>query len=501
MAQSYIENIYSKEVVRQLFLLKLLYNSPQAVDIETLTFQMAMDRRSIYKTIEQLKAIMEEERLKTEIHVSSRGEYTYMGNKIDYYRLRGLIVKDEPMMHLAKRFLEGRRISFSEFCAEHFMSESTFKRYVGKANTLLKSLGIRISIKKNEIEVQGSEANIRYSLISFFWRAYHGVSWPFKNINEIHVHHTIDKLLRYSEHISYGKKRQLSYFFAVYILRAQAGFTVEKEELPPYFERLVYTNPIFERFSTKFVERFPLEKQELGFIYLSLYIFPNSYNYIQKSSETIEILTNQGYDSYSSIKNFVAFIKEKHPDFDITAPEKKDFVAMLIASRIFIDIFDNVYFNSSALSIFSYAQKNFPHLLPRIQEGIKKFEPDLSSNNLKALSLRYAQAYVMEFSPRDFEPKIYILLETDMPMYTDRIMQERLNAILSAKFNYQWVKSEEKVLPDLLFATGMAADKFSKVPTVYINAEVSKKDKDAIIKACEKIVEEKETQKKIKNKK
>lgn len=494
MAQSYIENIYSKEAVRQLFLLKLLYNSPQAIDIETLTFQMAMDRRSIYKIIEQLNAIMKEERLKTEIHVSSKGEYTYTGNKIDYYRLRGLIVENEPMMQLAKHFLEGRRISFSEFCSENFISESTFKRYIGKSNTLLKSLGIRISIKKDEIHVQGSEANIRYSLISFFWRVYHGVSWPFKNINELHVHHTIDKLLRYSENISYGKKRQLSYFFAVYILRAQAGFSIEKEELPPYFEALVYHNPVFERFSIKFAERFPLEKKELGFIYLSLYIFPNSYNYIQKSSETLEVLTIKGYNTYSSIKNFVAFIKEKHPDFDITATQKKDFVAMIIASRIFIDIFDNIYFNSSALSIFSYAQNNFPNLLPSIQEGIKKFEPNLSPNNLKALSLRYAQAYVMEFSPRDFEPKINILLDTDMPMYTDKIMQERLNAILSPKFNYQWVMREEKVLPDLLFATGVIPEKFSKVPTVYLNAEVSKKDKDAILKMCEKIVEEKQNQ-------
>lgn len=492
MSQNYIENIYSKEAVRQLFLLKLLYNSPQAIDIETLTFQMAMDRRSIYKTIDQLNTIMEEERLKTEIHVSSRGEYTYTGNKIDYYRLRGLIVEEEPMMQLAKRFLEERSISIVKFCAEYFISESTFKRYVGKANAFLKPLGIRISIKKNEVIVQGAEANVRYCFISLFWRAYHGVSWPFKNINEIHLHHTIDKLLRYSEHISYGKKRQLSYFFAVYILRAQAGFTMNKEELPAYFEPLVYTNPIFERFSVKFSERFPLEKQELGFIYLSLYIFPNSYNYIQESSKTLEVLTTQGYDTYSSIKNFVAFIKEKHPDFDITAPEKKDFVAMLIASRIFIDIFDNVYFNSSALSIFSYAQKNFPHLLPSIQEGIKKFEPALSPYNLKALTLRYAQAYVMEFSPRDFEPQIHILLDTDMPMYTDKIMRERLNAILSPKFNYQWVKREEKVLPDLLLATGMTAAKFSKVPTVYVNAEVSKKDKEAISKACEKIIQEKQ---------
>lgn len=485
------ERIYSKEGVRQLTLLKLLYNSSQAINIGTLIYEMAMDRRSIYKSIEQLRHYMEFENLGTEIQVTAKGEYSYTGNKIDYYRLCGLIVENEPMMQLAKHFLEERTISLGEFCVDHFISESTFKRYVRKVNTLLISFGIRINIKNNEINVQGAEASIRYCLVSFFWRAYHGVSWPFKNMNENQVEHTIDKLLCDDETISYGKKRQFSFFLAVYISRAQAGLKIEKEELPPYFEGLVYANPIFEHFSIKLVERFLVEKRELGFIYLSLYIFPDTYAYIQNFEKTLEVLATQGFDTYSSIKNFVAFINEKHPDFDITAASKKYFVAMLIASRIFIDIFDNVYFNLSAIATFNYAEKNFPNLLPSIQERIKKFEPGLSSNNLKALSAKYAQAYVMEFSPRDFEPKIHISLDTDMPMYIDKIMRERVNAILSPKFNYKWVNVEEKGCPDLLLATGVIAKKISDVPIVYLNAEVSKKDEEAIRKSCEKIIQAK----------
>lgn len=494
MSNRYQEKIFSKQGVQQLSLLKLLYNSPQALDIGTLTHEMAMDRRSVYKCIEQLKAYMEVENLGTEIQVSTKGEYDYTGNKMDYYRLRSLIVEDEPMMQLAMIFLEERTISLLEFCANYFISESTFKRYVGKTNTFLKPFGIRISIKKNEISIRGAEPNIRYCLVSFFWRVYHGVIWPFKNINEAHIQHTISNLLLYSERVSYGKKTQFSFFLAVYISRAQSGLTIDKKEMPTYFEALVYNNPIFEIFSFKFKEHFPLEKKELGFIYLSLFIFPDSYQYIQNTSETLEVLIRQKHESYNSIKNFVTFIKEKHPDFDITDPEKKDFVALLIASRIFIDIFDNIYFNSSAISIFTYAEKTFPHLFPSIQEGIKKFNSDLSLNNLKSLTLRYTQAYVMEFSPQDFEPEIRILLDTDIPMYADKIMLKRLDAILASKFNYKWIKGEEKILPDLLLATSKAADKFSKTPTVYINVEVSQKDKEAIIKICEKIVEEKQVQ-------
>ena len=51
-------------------------------------------------------------------------------------------------------------------------------------------------------------------------------------------------------------------------------------------------------------------------------------------------------------------------------------------------------------------------------------EPELSHNALKGLTLRFGQAYVMEFSPRDFETKVTILLTTDLPLYVDKIMYE-----------------------------------------------------------------------------
>lgn len=45
-----------------------------------------------------------------------------------------------------------------------------------------------------------------------------------------------------------------------------------------------------------------------------------------------------------------------------------------------------------------------------------KSELSLSPNSLKALTLRYSQAYVSEFSPRNFESKIKMMLDTDVPM-------------------------------------------------------------------------------------
>lgn len=487
----YNDGLFSKEAVRQLSLVKLLYNSDNAIEIDKLVYGLGLDRRSIYKTIEELRGITEANRLHVEINVSSKGEYSFVGNKIAYYKLRALIVDKEPMTQLAKAFLKEESVDFLEFCETLFISESTLKRYLRKVNLLLQPLGMKLSIKKGKIHTLGSEADIRYCLVSFFWRAYHGVLWPFDNLHESQVFRTISNLFSGREIVSHGKKRQFSYYLAVFILRAQMGKQISSEELPNYFNTLTYDNKSFDVFAKKFKNTFELPSHELACLFLCLYIFPESHGYIQNTSETLGTIHKYSPKSYESIRNFVFFVKEKYPDFDITAQERTTFLAMTIAGRIFVDIFGSVYFNSSAIGIFSYARIHFPQLLPSIEENIKRFEPELSPNTLKSLTLRYAQAYVMEFPPRDFEPKISILLDTDLPMYVDRLISERLTHLLLYKFNFKWVTPEQKILPDLLLATGQVEEKYWNTPTVFLNAEISKKDAEEIVAACERILEKK----------
>ena len=113
---------------------------------------------------------------------------------------------------------------------------------------------------------------------------------------------------------------------------------------------------------------------------------------------------------------------------------------------------------------------------------------------IKSVTLRYAQAYAAEFSPRDFEAKLLILLDTDFPLYVDVIMRKRLDHLLSPRFNYEWVSLKQKVLPDLLLATGPTDLRFSKVPKLFINAEVSEQDRKNILEKCEELVLQKKKQ-------
>lgn len=488
MSKRYPERLFSKDGVRKLLLLKHLYNSEDAVGIEELVFELGLDRRSIYKLIGALNDLIQSEKSVPEIEAISRGQYIFRGNKIDYFRVRGQIVNDEPMMNLAKEFLTHKEVDFSNFCTENFMSESTLRKYIRNANELLNPLDLSVSIRKNKIRIQGNEAGIRYCLVSFFWRYFQGVSWPFKNIEQETLLRFISSLANVSEEISYGKRLQLTYYWAVFIQRAQIGCEISNANLPSYFEALLTNNEYFKRFSKKFALKYKLNPQEVKIIFFILYVFPESYKYIQNTSETLSVLKSKELESYKSIREFIVFVRDKHPDFEIISEKRARFVAMLISGRIFVDIFKGIYFNSSALTIFTYSANNYPHFLPSIRKHIKETSPQLSENTMKSLTLRYAQAYAAEFSPRDFEVKLLILLDTDFPLYVDVIMRKRLEHLLSPRFNYEWVSLKQKVLPDLLLATGPTDLRFSNVAKVFINAEVSEQDRKNILETCEELI-------------
>ncbi|WP_285015617.1 helix-turn-helix domain-containing protein [Lactococcus garvieae] len=239
MSNKYPDALFSKDGVRKLLLLKILYNSEEAVGIEELVFELGLDRRSIYKLIGAINDLIQSEKVVPEIEAMARGQYIFNGNKIDYFRLRGQIVNEEPLMNLAKKFLTNDEVGFANFCTENFMSESTLRKYIRNANKLLDPLGLNISTRKNKIRVLGNEASIRYCLVSFLWRYFQGASWPFENVEQETLLRFISSFKYVAEEISYGKRLQLTYYWAVFIQRSQIGCGISKAELPSYFKALV----------------------------------------------------------------------------------------------------------------------------------------------------------------------------------------------------------------------------------------------------------------------
>jgi len=148
-------------------MLNLIYQEPSGADIELLTEQVGIDRRSIYRYIDYLKDVCSRLKLDADIIRDAKSYYIFTGDLIDYYKLRSELIAEEPIFNLAVKFVSSKTVDFTRFCQANFIGESTFKRQISKSNKLLIQLGIKIINRKGQLLLEGEERIIRYCLISF----------------------------------------------------------------------------------------------------------------------------------------------------------------------------------------------------------------------------------------------------------------------------------------------------------------------------------------------
>lgn len=486
--RTYLEYIFNKETRQKLVILEMIFNNPKGIGVDELGKRTSIVRRTIYKCIEEIKLIIKNNLVDADI-VVSRWDYMFTGDKMAYLKIVALISQNEPIVNLTKLLLESSCIIFSKFCVDNFIGESTFRRYLGNVNRFLRRFGLKISIIQDKIIIIGEEKKVRYVMISFLWRIYRGVIWPFETIAKKEVDKVVSSIVPRDIHS--GKRNLLSFYIAVHILRIRSEQYINKQFLPKYLGNLVKSNDIkFLKLSNLFSNH-ELPQIEINYLVFSLYFFPEFHVSFQNINETLKILKVQSPKSFYSIQRFITFVKNKHPEWDEKCSKHKYFIPMLISGRIFFDTFSDMYFNISSISIFRYSHKTYPNLLPSITNSILKFEPTLSKNQLKTLSLRYAQAYVLEFEPNDFEPEIRLLLDTDVPLYADKIIVERISNILFSRFNFKIKTTNLDFVPDLTVSTGFFDSNYENPDLLYISPEVNQMDAERLIEACESVLRKK----------
>lgn len=102
----------------------------------------------------------------------------------------------------------------------------------------------------------------------------------------------------------------------------------------------------------------------------------------------------------------------------------------------------------------------------------------------------------MVFPPQDFEPEINIYLDTDVPVYVERILMRSIRSVLNPLYNCKLTTASNEDKIDLVLSTLDFNDRFSKTPQLFINAELSEKDAKYILAECRKIILEKEKDRK-----
>lgn len=492
-----LQQLFSKEIDAQIRIINAMYRNVQGYRIDDLAEELHLSNKTVYKYLRQINSLATVI-LSKEIFILCKEPtiYQFSGDKIDFLKLRYSIIETCYSIKMLKDLLSNSSIHIYNFCENNFISESAFKKHIYTLNLMLKDLNIKIKIRSNQIFLFGDEATIRYFMTSFFWRLYNGIKWPFENID-----HNKIKKIEYiffksdASDISKGKQKIFLYFLAVSITRANSKFSVIPESLPPYTNELVSNTYLPPKISQYLKDLFFLEKLEINFILLLLYIFPEFYLPYKQIELTLNTIESNSPLTYGSIKNFINFCKKKHPKWNIKSEEGQKFISAVLASHIATALFKEAYFNIQDLDLVQYFSKNVPMLLPSIQDIVLKGNANLSITKQKSLVFRLTQSYIMSFPPSDFEPEVKILLISDSPMFIETEIIHKINSILRYKNNVVITTNAYAFqAPDLIIATASYTDDTYDAPTVYIFPQIDSRDANNIIRICKQISHKKRIQ-------
>lgn len=485
-----LTEIYPTDIKNKTTLLTLLYQNRNGINIGELIEISGLHRKTIYKYLKEINELCLEHFNEKFINISEKKQYFFTETKIEFLTLRLLLIERAPITQLTLAFLHSSAVSIPLFCSRNFITESTLKVYLKTYNKFLRPYGIFLSTKSEILNIVGDEAKIRYFMASFLWRTYRGIKWPFITLSRNKLKSSLSMLHSNSGgEVNQSKLEVLLYLLATNILRVKTQNLITKSSLPSYSKALC--KDFLHDFQKSLATDYYLPPEEIEYAVLNLHTFPEYFIDNHTPSKILEILHDNAKSSYLSIVHFLKFVKERHKDWRIDSFSGQTFLSVLISSRLFVDIFKDIHFNIYDLRLIYHSQREFPTLLPGLETFIRKDNNALAETILKALVFRYAQAYITIFPPQDFEPPIDILVVTDMPVYIEALLINRLKATLSEKFNFTIHTSLSIVEPDLIVSTGKVDESLTKHEIIYVYPDLPHNDTQSVLRSCKSIVQKK----------
>lgn len=179
-------SFFGSDIKREIELLRFLYKQNRFVSIEEISHVLKMDRRSIQKYYDFLvhsPLLTYEDR--ENILISKYGlGYKFVGTKKDYKALTKQVLQSNPFFELFETLFLENEINLVKFAYENYVSESTVRKRLYELEKLLDPIGFTLKKNKGYVYLKGNEARIRYFMVTFFWRTFSGLHWPFPNISE-----------------------------------------------------------------------------------------------------------------------------------------------------------------------------------------------------------------------------------------------------------------------------------------------------------------------------
>ncbi len=494
-------SFFGSEVKKEIELLRFLYKQDRFVSIEEISHDLKMDRRSIQKYYDFLlhsPLLTYEDR--EHILISKHGSgYKFAGTKKDYKALTRQVLQSNPFFELFETLFLENEINLIKFAYDNYLSESTVRKRLYELEKLLEPIGFTLKKNKGFVFLEGDEARIRYFMVTFFWRIFSGLHWPFPSISEKNCEQIARKLYQTSAiQINEIGIRITTYLLAITIVRFKKGYPIDANRLtfaPPLtggdqllFSQLVCKDTLlFRQLQNELRHPYLLDSAEIDFIFywlqLSLdFSLPDEQleEYFNHESKQTEHTTN--------LKSLIAMITKETDASKLTVKKKNLILRTILTGFLSVELFGDTDHTLTGYNMYEFVSQNFPNLFIQ-SEKLLTTTGIYQGNNKKrkGLALHVATAWTLIFPPSKFMKQIKIKLETDLPPIIEQNIRERIEAPFKNFYNIDIRSNFEDEDYDFYISTASLTETLIEHPVLLINAQVTLNDLLMIQKEIEAI--------------
>ena len=411
-------------------------------------------------------------------------------NDKDIQVLIAYIVSKEPAVQLLEAIFKEEIYSVTQYAQQNYVSEATVRRNINKIRSYFDDFDVTIS--RVTAKLEGDEKQIRLLMMIFYWRVYGGVTWPFDSIAEQELSEMSKRLLysviRSDIEIPHLFIRQISYYFAEAVLRTRKkNFVNDKEKKICEVAQGYRYERFKEILEKECIGKINILDEEIAFHYtvgLSM-----SAPYHMLISSTIDDIIEDHRKRNTLIFQAVELSMEKINSYFFTKSEINLDTSLtrysLFSCHCFAYVFKNFKSDMNGLVYNNYFQNNYPTLSMKVHDFLKELY-ELSSNEIfleqRYLLLPYIKIITQDIEPVYFEKKIYVILESDMPILITTHVIKKIEFYFKKKYHIKFLEFPKKKIAesvDVVITTATTKNLNNQYPNakiIKINREPTPKD-------------------------
>lgn len=410
-------------------ILSLIAENKRWYSTKEISLYLNVTERTAQRYIQQVRDMSEEFNQLSSVKVvidyeKYRG--IYLDSESGYIDLKNYIYEKDETIQLLKYIVVEDGVNVERYAIEHYVSVNAVKSSLKKIKVLFELYDLSLSRQTHAII--GNEKQIRLIIYIMMWTLYKGIRWPFSTINEIIIYQTVD-LFSETNHLQFSiiQRKQLAYVLATNLIRLRKKhFVVMEDEWKNYvnidvlLEKLAFLKSVMQEFHI-------YSEAEIYFYAVVAQIKTKFYESDVFNKEILGYHKQQQSDVYQATIQFIRLFQSTFTD--IPTDLKERFFITSFCAHMFCRLFKSVHVDVDGYYVINEVSDRYPVLRHNMLKLINTLH-QTTHNELFLMEEFLLQKYILLFSSvlplTCYEPEIAIYLDTDLPYFITRDIEERI---------------------------------------------------------------------------